>query len=342
MGFLGAISNTFNWMSGDIAIDLGTANTLIWLKGRGIIINEPSIVARSVHDEKIVAVGQEAKDMVGKTHRDLETIRPLQDGVIADFNMTDGMLQGFIRKINLNRFARPRMVLCVPSGVTAVEQSAVKDSGQRANAREVYLIEEPVAAAIGIGLDISKPIGNIIVDIGGGTTEIAVIALNGVVTKEAIRIAGDEMDEAIILWFRSEHKLEIGLPTGEAIKKSVGSAMRIKPITISVKGRDLVSGIPKTIQVSSDEIRQAMKDPINSIVEAVKFALEKTPPELASDILDRGIIMTGGGSLLKGIDQLIRERTNVPVNVAEEPLLSVVRGTGIVLENVKKYEDVLM
>jgi rod shape-determining protein MreB len=342
MGFFGAISNMFNWMSGDIAIDLGTANTLIWLKGRGIIINEPSIVARSVHDEKIVAVGQEAKDMVGKTHRDLETIRPLQDGVIADFNMTDGMLQGFIRKINLNRFARPRMVLCVPSGVTAVEQSAVKDSGQRANAREVYLIEEPVAAAIGIGLDISKPIGNIIVDIGGGTTEIAVIALNGVVTKEAIRIAGDEMDEAIILWFRSEHKLEIGLPTGEAIKKSVGSAMRIKPITISVKGRDLVSGIPKTIEVSSDEIRQAMKDPINSIVEAVKFALEKTPPELASDILDRGIIMTGGGSLLKGIDQIIRERTNVPVNVAEEPLLSVVRGTGIVLENVKKYEDVLM
>jgi len=342
MGFLGAISNTFNWMSADIAIDLGTANTLIWLKGRGIIINEPSIVARSVHDEKIVAVGQEAKDMVGKTHRDLETIRPLQDGVIADFNMTDGMLQGFIRKINLNRFARPRMVLCVPSGVTAVEQSAVKDSGQRANAREVYLIEEPVAAAIGIGLDISKPIGNIIVDIGGGTTEIAVIALNGVVTKEAIRIAGDEMDEAIILWFRSEHKLEIGLPTGEAIKKSVGSAMRIKPITISVKGRDLVSGIPKTIEVSSDEIRQAMKDPINSIVEAVKHALEKTPPELASDILDRGIIMTGGGSLLKGIDQIIRERTNVPVNVAEEPLLSVVRGTGIVLENVKKYEDVLM
>ena len=340
MGFLGAISNTFNWMSGDIAIDLGTANTLIWLKGRGIIINEPSIVARSVHDEKIVAVGQEAKDMVGKTHRDLETIRPLQDGVIADFNMTDGMLQGFIRKINLNRLARPRMVLCVPSGVTAVEQSAVKDSGQRANAREVYLIEEPVAAAIGIGLDISKPIGNIIVDIGGGTTEIAVIALNGVVTKEAIRIAGDEMDEAIILCFRSEHKLEIGLPTGEAIKKSVGSAMRIKPITISVKGRDLVSGIPKTIEVSSDEIRQAMKDPINSIVEAVKYALEKTPPELASDILDRGIIMTGGGSLLKGIDQIIRERTNVPVNVAEEPLLSVVRGTGIVLENVKKYEDV--
>ena len=342
MGFLDSVSNMFTWISGDISIDLGTANTLIWLKGKGIIINEPSIVARSVHDNKIVAVGQEAKDMVGKTHRELETIRPLQDGVIAYFNMTDGMIQGFIQKINLNRLARPRMVLCVPSGVTPVERSAVKDSGQRANAREVYLIEEPVAAAIGIGLDISKPIGNIIVDIGGGTTEIAVIALNGVVTKEAIRIAGDEMDESIVHWFRSEHKLEIGLPTGELIKKSVGSAMRIKPTTISVKGRDLVSGIPKTIEVSSDEIRQAMKDPVNAIVEAVKHALEKTPPELASDILDRGIIMTGGGSLLKGIDQLIRERTNVPVNVAEDPLLSVVRGTGIVLENVKKYEDVLM
>ena len=342
MGFLDSVSNMFTWISGDISIDLGTANTLIWLKGKGIIINEPSIVARSVHDNKIVAVGQEAKDMVGKTHRELETIRPLQDGVIADFNMTDGMIQGFIRKINLNRLARPRMVLCVPSGVTPVERSAVKDSGQRANAREVYLIEEPVAAAIGIGLDISKPIGNIIVDIGGGTTEIAVIALNGVVTKEAIRIAGDEMDESIVHWFRSEHKLEIGLPTGEVIKKSVGSAMRIKPTTISVKGRDLVSGIPKTIEVSSDEIRQAMKDPVNAIVEAVKHALEKTPPELASDILDRGIIMTGGGSLLKGIDQIIRERTNVPVNVAEDPLLSVVKGTGIVLENVKKYEDVLM
>ena len=342
MSFLDSVSNMFTWISGDISIDLGTANTLIWLKGKGIIINEPSIVARSVHDNKIVAVGQEAKDMVGKTHRELETIRPLQDGVIADFNMTDGMIQGFIRKINLNRLARPRMVLCVPSGVTPVERSAVKDSGQRANAREVYLIEEPVAAAIGIGLDISKPIGNIIVDIGGGTTEIAVIALNGVVTKEAIRIAGDEMDESIVHWFRSEHKLEIGLPTGEVIKKSVGSAMRIKPTTISVKGRDLVSGIPKTIEVSSDEIRQAMKDPVNAIVEAVKHALEKTPPELASDILDRGIIMTGGGSLLKGIDQIIRESTNVPVNVAEDPLLSVVKGTGIVLENVKKYEDVLM
>ena len=336
-------TSTFvNWISGDIAIDLGTANTLIWLKGKGIVINEPSIVTRSVHDDKIVAVGNEAKAMLGRTHRDLETIRPLQDGVIADFKMTDGMLQGFIRKINLNRMSRPRMVICVPSGVTEVERRAVKDSGERANAREVYLIEEPVAAAIGIGLDISQPIGNIIVDIGGGTTEIAVISLNGVVTKETIRIAGDEMDEAILQWFRNEHKLEIGLGMSESIKKSVGSAMQMATETISVKGRDLVSGIPKTIEVSSDEIRQALKDPVNAIVEAVKRCLEQTPPELAADILERGIILTGGGSLLKGTDQIIRERTNVPVNVAEDPLLSVVKGTGMVLENLKKYEAVLL
>ena len=342
MDLFSILKKSFSWLSGDIAIDLGTANTLIWLRGKGVIINEPSIVARSVHDEKIFAVGNEAKAMVGKTHRDIETIRPLRDGVIADFNMTDGMLQGFIRKVELNRIARVRMVICVPSGVTDVERRAVKDSGERANAKEVFLIEEPVAAAIGIGLDISRPIGNIIVDIGGGTTEIAVISLNGVATKESIRIAGDEMDEAIVQWFRNEHKLEIGLPTSESIKKTVGSAMRMKPETISVKGRDLVNGIPHTIQVSSDEIRHALKDPVNSIVESVKHALEKTPPELASDILDRGIILTGGGSLLNGIDQIIRERTNIPVNVSEDPLLSVVKGTGMVLENVRKYKDVLI
>ena len=342
MGFFSSFQNPLSWVSGDIAIDLGTANTLVYIKGKGVLINEPSIVAKSVHDNKIIAVGYEAKAMVGRTHREIETIRPLRDGVIADFNMTDGLLQGFINKINMNRLARPRMVICVPSGVTEVERRAVRDSGERANAREVYLIEEPVAAAIGIGLDISKPIGNIIIDIGGGTTEIAVIALDGVVTKEAIRVAGDEMDEAIIQWFRNEHKLDIGSSTAENIKKSVGSAMRVNSEMIAVKGRDLVSGIPKTIEVSSDEIRQALKDPINAIVEAVKRAHEQTPPELSADILDRGILMTGGGSMLKGIDQLIRERTNVPVNVAEEPLLSVVKGTGKVLEDVKKYESVLI
>lgn len=342
MGFFNSLTNPFNWISGDIAIDLGTANTLVYIKGKGVMINEPSVVARSVHDGKIIAVGYEAKAMVGRTHREIETIRPLRDGVIADYNMTDGLLQGFINKINMNRLARPRMVICIPSGVTEVERRAVRDSGERANAREVFLIEEPVAAAIGMGLDISKPIGNIIVDIGGGTTEIAVIALNGVVTKEAIRVAGDEMDESIIQWFRNEHKLDIGSSTAESIKKSVGSAMRVTSEMIAVKGRDLVSGIPKTIDVSSDEIRQSLKDPINLIVEAVKHALERTPPELSADILDRGIILTGGGSMLKGIDQLIRERTNVPVNIGEEPLLSVVKGTGKVLEDVKKYEAVLI
>ena len=342
MGFFNSLTNPFNWISGDIAIDLGTANTLVYIKGKGVMINEPSVVARSVHDGKIIAVGYEAKAMVGRTHREIETIRPLRDGVIADYNMTDGLIQGFINKINMNRLARPRMVICIPSGVTEVERRAVRDSGERANAREVFLIEEPVAAAIGMGLDISKPIGNIIVDIGGGTTEIAVIALNGVVTKEAIRVAGDEMDESIIQWFRNEHKLDIGSSTAESIKKSVGSAMRVTSEMIAVKGRDLVSGIPKTIDVSSDEIRQSLKDPINLIVEAVKHALERTPPELSADILDRGIILTGGGSMLKGIDQLIRERTNVPVNIGEEPLLSVVKGTGKVLEDVKKYEAVLI
>ena len=342
MGFFNSLTNPFNWISGDIAIDLGTANTLVYIKGKGVMINEPSVVARSVHDGKIIAVGYEAKAMVGRTHREIETIRPLRDGVIADYNMTDGLIQGFINKINMNRLARPRMVICIPSGVTEVERRAVRDSGERANAREVFLIEEPVAAAIGMGLDISKPIGNIIVDIGGGTTEIAVIALNGVVTKEAIRVAGDVMDESIIQWFRNEHKLDIGSSTAESIKKSVGSAMRVTSEMIAVKGRDLVSGIPKTIDVSSDEIRQSLKDPINLIVEAVKRALEDTPPELSADILDRGIILTGGGSMLKGIDQLIRERTNVPVNIGEEPLLSVVKGTGKVLEDVKKYEAVLI
>lgn len=331
-----------SWVSGDLAIDLGTANTLVWLRGKGIVVNEPSIIASNINDGTILAVGNDAKEMVGKTHRDIETIRPLKDGVIADFKMTDEMLQGFVRKIHFSRIARPRMVICVPSGVTEVERRAVKDSGERANAREIYLIEEPVAAAIGIGLDISRPVGNMIVDIGGGTTEIAVIALSGVVTKETIRVAGAQMDEAVVQWFRNEHKLEIGEPTAEKIKIAVGSAMRMKETTIAVKGRDLVSGIPKTVEISSDEIRQALKDCVTQIVDVVKRALEQTPPELAVDILDRGIILTGGGSLLKGLDQNIRERTNLPANVSESPLLDVVAGTGIVLGDIKKYADVLI
>ena len=308
-------SDSFSWVSGDIAIDLGTANTLIWLAGKGIIVNEPSIIARSTKTGQVIAVGDTAKQMLGKTHEGIETIRPLRDGVVSDFTAVDEMLQGFIRKVNLNRLTRPRMVICVPSGVTEVERRAVKDAGEKQAAREVFLVDEPVAAAIGIGLDISKPIGNIIVDIGGGTTEVAVISLNGVVTKKAIRVAGDEMDDAIQHWFRNEHKLEIGAQTAEQIKITVGSAMRARSKNILVKGRDLVSGIPKTIDIKSDEIRLALKDPVKRILDVIKDALEATPAELSSDIIDRGIVLCGGASQLKGLDQVLREKTGVPVNV---------------------------
>ena len=332
----------FNWFSGDIAIDLGTANTLIYMKGKGILLNEPSIVARSTHTGEVVAVGNDAKEMLGKTHHDIQTIRPLKDGVIAEFEMSDQMLRGFIRKINLSRIARPNIVICIPSGITEVEKRAVRDSAERANARNVYLVEEPVAAAIGIGIDISKPVGNIVVDIGGGTTEIAVIALNGIVTKQAIRVAGDEMDEAIIQYFKNEHSLLIGERTAEQIKMNVGSAMPIDDTTISVKGRSLIAGIPKTIEISSVEIRECLKDTVDQICQAIKQALEMTPPELSSDILDRGIILTGGGGRLKGLDQRIRVETDLPVNVAEDPLLSVVKGTGMIIENIEKYEEILL
>tara|TARA_B110001454_G_scaffold52848_1_gene51683 strand:- start:556 stop:1314 length:759 start_codon:yes stop_codon:yes gene_type:complete len=252
------------------------------------------------------------------------------------------MLQGFIRKVNLNRLTRPRMVICVPSGVTEVERRAVKDAGEKQAAREVFLVDEPVAAAIGIGLDISKPIGNIIVDIGGGTTEVAVISLNGVVTKKAIRVAGDEMDDAIQHWFRNEHKLEIGAQTAEQIKITVGSAMRARSKNILVKGRDLVSGIPKTIDIKSDEIRLALKDPVKRILDVIKDALEATPAELSSDIIDRGIVLCGGASQLKGLDQVLREKTGVPVNVADEPHLAIVKGCGSVIEDLEKFKHVLL
>ncbi|MFC1484749.1 rod shape-determining protein, partial [Candidatus Neomarinimicrobiota bacterium] len=298
-------------------------------------------VAKTVNSDKVVAVGEEAKEMLGKTHHNLVVIRPLKDGVIADFQMADGMIQGFIRKMHLSRIARPRMVICIPSGVTPVEQRAVRESAERANAREVHLIEEPIAAAIGIGLDISKPVGNMIVDIGGGTTEIAVIALNGIVIKEAIRVAGDEMDDAIIEWFHNEHKLEIGSRTSEQIKCTVGAGTTNEKSKIVIKGRDMVTGIPKTITVPPEEIRRALSDTLFQIINAIKRALERTPPELSSDILDRGIVMTGGGALLHGLDEILREETNLPVHVAEDPLTSVVKGTGIVLENIKQYSTVL-
>ncbi|MCK4579020.1 MAG: rod shape-determining protein, partial [Candidatus Marinimicrobia bacterium] len=295
-----------------------------------------------VNSDKVIAVGSEAKEMLGKTHSNIETVRPLKDGVIADFQMADGMIQGFIRKMNLSRIARPRMVICIPSGVTPVEQRAVRESAERANAKEVHLIEEPVAAAIGIGLDISKPVGNMIVDVGGGTTEIAVIALNGIVTKEAIRVAGDEMDAGIVDWFHNEHKLDIGYRTAEGIKIQVGTGVGNENDSVVIKGRDLVTGIPKTITVSPVEIRKALSDTLIQIINAIKRALERTPPELSSDILDRGIILTGGGALLKGLDEVLREETNLPVHVSEEPLLSVVRGTGMVLEDIKLYRAIMI
>ena len=331
----------WNYLSGDMAIDLGTANTLIYLKGQGIVIDEPSIVARNSRTGQIIAVGNDAKEMLGKTHQDIEVIRPLKDGVIANFEVTEGMLQGFIKKVKISRIARPRMVIGVPTGITEVEKRAVKDSAERANAREVHLIDEPVAAAIGIGLEIDKPIGNMIVDIGGGTTEIAVIALNGIVTHESVRIGGDEMDEAIVQYFKREHNLLIGERTAENIKCEIGSATAVEEVTKAVKGRNLIAGIPKTIQVTSSEIREALRDTVDAIVQSVTESLEKTPPELSSDILDRGIILTGGGALLKGLDQRLRDETDLPVNVAEDPLLTVAYGTGKILENIDKYTTVL-
>ena len=329
-------------VSGDIAIDLGTANTLIWIKGQGIVLNEPSIVARNTVTNDIIAVGDEAKEMVGRTHSGIETIRPLKDGVISDDKMTDAMIQGFIRKINLSRIARPRVVICIPSGVSPVEQRTVKEAAEHANASEVYLIEEPMAAAIGIGIEVDRPVGNMIVDIGGGTTEIAVISLDGIGTIETIKIAGDEQTEAIIVWFKEQHKLAIGEKTAEEIKCTVGSAVRVEGNKISVKGQDLITGIPKTIEVPYDEIRQALSETVFQITNAIKRALDKTPPEHASDIIDFGIILTGGGSLLRDLDLHIRNKTGLPVHVAEDPLLSVVKGTGIVLSDIKRYHNVLL
>lgn len=335
------LSNFRNWMGVDVAVDLGTANTLIYVKGQGIVLNEPSIVAKSKSTGKVIAVGNEAKQMVGKVHQEIETIRPLRDGVIADFEMADSMLQGFLNKLPISKLARPRMIICVPSGITEVEKRAVKESAERRNAREVFLIDEPVAAAIGIGIDISEPVGNMIVDIGGGTTEIAIIALNGIVTSESLRVAGDEMDEAIIQHFKRDHNLLIGERTAESIKCNVGSALQGTDYTLSVKGRNMIAGIPKTIEVSSSEIRDALRDTIDLIVDAVKMCLERTPPELSSDLLDRGIILTGGGALLQGFDKRMRLEVDLPVNVAEHPLLSIVQGTGKVLDSVERFEDVL-
>lgn len=333
----------FDFFTSDIAIDLGTANTLIYVKGKDVVLNEPSIVAYDRNTEKIIALGNEAKEMQGREHREIRVSRPMRDGVIADFEIAEGMLRAFIKKVVTGAFTSSRIVIAVPSGVTEVEKRAVRDAAEHAGAKEVHLIAEPMAAAIGIGLDVDAPVGNMIIDIGGGTTEIAVIALSGIVNEESIRVAGDEMNNAIMQFFKKNYNLLIGERTAEGIKCEVGSAVPLKKeVTIQVKGRDLVGGIPKTAEVSSVEIREALNENIIQIAESVKQTLERTPPELSADILDRGVVLTGGGALLKGIDERIRMETNLPVHVSEDPLSAVVRGAGKALENLNKYSKVFI
>jgi len=333
-----------NFLSNDVAIDLGTANTLVFIRGNGIVLNEPSVVAVDQSTRKVYAVGSEAKAMLGKTPDHIAAIRPLKDGVIADFGITEMMLREFIKKSQKRKlFIRPRIIIAVPSGITEVEKRAVRDNAEHAGARDVYLLAEPVAAAIGVGLPVNKPSGNMIIDIGGGTTEIAVIALDGIVSNSSIRVAGDEMDEAIVNYVKRTYNLLIGEQTAELIKMKIGTAVKQDPeLEMEVKGRDLVAGIPKTLKLTSEEIREALSEPISQIVEALKTALEETPPELAADIVDRGIVMTGGGSLLRGLDTLLKEQTNLPINVVDDPLLCVVLGAGKVLDDIHTYDRILM
>ncbi|MFO8099822.1 MAG: rod shape-determining protein [Salinibacter sp.] len=332
----------FNF-SQDVAIDLGTANTLVYIRGEGIVLNEPSIVAVDNTTREVRELGYEALQMHERTHKDIETIWPLKDGVIADFKVAEQMIQGLLRKVKKNWLTSIRsMVVCVPSGITEVEKRAVRDSAEHAGAKKVNLVAEPMAAAIGIGLDISEAVGNMVVDIGGGTTEIAVIALSGIVIDESLRVGGSELDNAIRQYFKRNHNLLIGSRTAERIKCEIGSAQELETeLELSVKGRDLVSGIPKLRTVSSVNVREALQDNLEQISTAVLRALERTPPELGADVLDRGIMMTGGGAMLEGIEQMLRDRVELPVYVAEEPLTAVVRGTGEVLENLEDYERVL-
>ena len=328
----------------DLAVDLGTANTLVYERGRGIVLNEPSVVAINQNTGGIVAVGAEAKRMVGRTPGNIVAIRPLKDGVIADFDTTERMLRYFIQKVHKRRFlAKPRVVVCVPSGITGVEQRAVKDAGYAAGARKVYIIEEPMAAAIGAGLPIHEPTGNMIVDIGGGTTEVAVISLGGVVTSLSIRTGGDELDDALIQFVKKEYSLMLGERTAEEIKTTVGTAFPIPDETSAeLRGRDLVTGLPRTIVVTAEEIRRALDEPLTRIVDAVKTTLDRTPPELCGDIMDRGIVLTGGGALLKGLDERLRHETGMPVIIAAQPLNCVVMGSGKCVEEFEALQQVLI
>ncbi len=322
--------NFFKWFSKDLAIDLGTANTLVYVRGKGIVMNEPSVVAIDTRDRSIVAIGQDAKAMLGMTPEQIMAIRPLKDGVIADFKITEELLKYFIKKAsNRNYFLRPKIVIAVPFGITDVEKKAVKDSAFTAGASEVTIILEPMAAAIGAGLPIQEPSGNMVVDIGGGTTEVAVISLAGIVFSRSVRIAGDEMDEAVIQYIKRKYNLLIGLKTAEIIKKTIGSAYPMdSEKVVEVRGRDLASGVPSMMKVSSEEIRDALAETVFSIIDAVRVTLEKTPPELSADIMDRGIILTGGGSLLQNLDYKIKEETGIPVALADDPLTTVALGTG--------------
>ena len=330
------LRSLYSSFSNDLAIDLGTANTLVYVREKGLVLSEPSVVAIHKDTRKILAVGAEAKNMLGRTPGSIIAIRPMKDGVIADFEITECMLRHFITKVhNRKRLVRPRIIICVPSGITQVERRAVRDSAESAGAREVYLIEEPMAAALGVGLPIEEPSGNMVVDIGGGTTEVGVISMAGIVFSKSIRVAGDYMDEAILNYVKRTYSLLIGERTAEEIKVQIGSACPVDdPRTMDVKGRDLVTGLPKSVVVTDEEIRDALREPIQSIVDVVKHALEHTPPELASDIVDKGIMLAGGGSLIRGLDTLLREETGLPVVIADEPLTAVVTGTGMMLENI--------
>ncbi|MBI5749152.1 MAG: rod shape-determining protein [Nitrospinae bacterium] len=328
--------------SNDLAVDLGTANTVVFVKGKGIVLREPSVVAIHNESKEVIAVGSEAKQMLGRTPGNIVAIRPMRDGVIANFEVTEAMIKYFIRKVhNRKTLVRPRVVIGVPSGITQVEKRAVRDSATSAGAREVYLMEEPMAAAIGVGLPISSPTGNMIVDIGGGTTEVAVISLSGIVYSRSVRVAGDEMDEAIINYIKRKYNLLIGERTAEEIKIRIGSAYPLEEKQeLEVKGRDLVAGIPKVLIINDEEIREALREPVSTIVETVKIALERTPPELAADIVDKGIVMAGGSSMLKGLDLLLREETGLPIILAEDPLSAVALGTGKALDELELLKKV--
>ena len=337
----------FFWelFSNDLAMDLGTANTLVHVNGQGIVLREPSVVAINTHTEEVQAVGEEAKQMLGRAPGSIIAIRPMKDGVIAHFEVTEKMISSFIRKVHNNRktLVRPRVVIAVPSGITQVEKRAVRDSTVSAGAREVYLIEEPMAAAIGVDLPVQEPTGNMIIDIGGGTTEVAIISMSGIVFSKSVRIAGDEMDEAIVNYVKKKYNLLIGERTAEEVKIKIGSAYPLKKrMTMEVKGRDLVAGIPKTLLISDEEVREALTETFGTIVEAVKIALERTPPELAADIVDKGVVVAGGGSLIKGLDTLLKEATGLPITLAVDPLSAVALGAGKVLSDSKLLRKIAL